>query len=107
MQNILDAIQSGSATSEDFASLELPESYRAAFVKKEEVDDPKNWMGEMAPDFRLPATTRYGPLKENVTLAQNAASSLGKIVESATRSFEMATRISRALAEQSQASRRR
>ena len=38
MQNILEAIQSGSATSEDFASLELPESYRAAFVKKDEVD---------------------------------------------------------------------
>ena len=38
MQNILEAIQSGNATSEDFASLELPESYRAAFVKKDEVD---------------------------------------------------------------------
>src|SRR6187431_3671722 len=38
VQNILDAIQSGNATAEDFASLELPESYRAAFVKKEEVD---------------------------------------------------------------------
>src|SRR6478735_206961 len=38
VQNILDAIQSGNATTEDFASLELPESYRAAFVKKEEVD---------------------------------------------------------------------
>ena len=38
MHTILDAIQSGSATSEDFASLELPESYRAAFVKKDEVD---------------------------------------------------------------------
>ena len=38
MQNILEAIQSGNATTDDFASLELPESYRAAFVKKEEVD---------------------------------------------------------------------
>ena len=38
MQNILEAIQSGSATAEDFASLALPESYRAAFVKKDEVD---------------------------------------------------------------------
>ncbi|HEV2796342.1 MAG TPA: crotonyl-CoA carboxylase/reductase, partial [Nocardioides sp.] len=38
MHTILEAIQSDSATSEDFASLELPESYRAAFVKKEEVD---------------------------------------------------------------------
>ena len=38
VQNILEAIQSGNATSEDFASLELPESYRAAFVKKDEVD---------------------------------------------------------------------
>ena len=38
MQNILEAIQSGNATAEDFASLALPESYRAAFVKKDEVD---------------------------------------------------------------------
>ena len=38
MHHILEAIQSDSATAEDFASLELPESYRAAFVKKEEVD---------------------------------------------------------------------
>jgi len=38
VHNILEAIQSGDATSEDFASLELPESYRAAFVKKDEVD---------------------------------------------------------------------
>lgn len=43
---------------------------------------------------------------DNVQLAQEAAQSLGKIVDSATRSFEMATRISRALGEQSQASRR-
>ncbi|HEX2061570.1 MAG TPA: methyl-accepting chemotaxis protein, partial [Thermoanaerobaculia bacterium] len=43
---------------------------------------------------------------DNVQLAQEAAASLGKIVGSATRSFEMATRISRALGEQSQASRR-
>lgn len=38
MQNILEAIQSGNATADDFANLELPDSYRAAFVKKEEVD---------------------------------------------------------------------
>ncbi|HEV7768750.1 MAG TPA: methyl-accepting chemotaxis protein [Thermoanaerobaculia bacterium] len=43
---------------------------------------------------------------DNVKLAQDAAQSLGKIVASATRSFEMATRISRALSEQSSASRR-
>jgi len=43
---------------------------------------------------------------DNVKLARNAAATLSKIVESATRSFEMATRISRALGEQSQASRR-
>jgi methyl-accepting chemotaxis protein len=43
---------------------------------------------------------------DNVKLARDAAASLAKIVESATRSFEMATRISRALGEQSQASRR-
>jgi len=36
VQNILEAIQSGEATSEDFPSLALPESYRAAFVKKDE-----------------------------------------------------------------------
>jgi methyl-accepting chemotaxis protein len=43
---------------------------------------------------------------DNVRLAQDAAQSLEKIVGSATHSFEMATRISRALGEQSQASRR-
>ncbi len=43
---------------------------------------------------------------DNVRLAEDASQSLSKIVESAARSFEMATRISRALGEQSQASRR-
>lgn len=43
---------------------------------------------------------------DNVRLAQDAAQSLAKIVDSATRSYEMATRINRALSEQSQASRR-
>ncbi|HYC61916.1 MAG TPA: methyl-accepting chemotaxis protein [Thermoanaerobaculia bacterium] len=43
---------------------------------------------------------------DNVKLAQDAAQSLSKIVESASRSFDMATRISRALSEQSAASRR-
>lgn len=38
MQNILDAIQSGTATSGDFANLELPDHYRAAYVKTDEVD---------------------------------------------------------------------
>lgn len=42
---------------------------------------------------------------QNVSLAQNAASSLLKIVTSSGRSFEMATRISTALGEQSVASR--
>lgn len=42
----------------------------------------------------------------NVKLAEEAASSLTKIVESATRSYDMATRISRSLGEQSQASGR-
>ena len=36
MKQILDAIQSGAATSEDFAALDLPDHYRAAFVKKDE-----------------------------------------------------------------------
>ncbi|HYC90310.1 MAG TPA: HAMP domain-containing methyl-accepting chemotaxis protein [Thermoanaerobaculia bacterium] len=43
---------------------------------------------------------------QNVKLAEEAASSLTKIVASATRSYEMATRISRSLGEQSSASRR-
>ena len=43
---------------------------------------------------------------DNVRLAQDAAQSLEKIVDSATRSYEMATRISRSLGEQSHASRR-
>ena len=38
MHTILEAIQSGEATPADFANLELPDSYRAAFVKKDEVD---------------------------------------------------------------------
>lgn len=38
MQKILEAIQSDSATSEDFANLELPDHYRAAFVKKEDAN---------------------------------------------------------------------
>jgi methyl-accepting chemotaxis protein len=42
----------------------------------------------------------------NVKLAREAAASLSKIVDSASRSFDMATQINRALAEQSQASRR-
>jgi crotonyl-CoA reductase len=36
MQQILDAIESG-ASSDDFANLPLPESYRAAFVQRDEV----------------------------------------------------------------------
>ncbi len=38
MHTILEAIQSGDASPADFANLELPDSYRAAFVKKEEAD---------------------------------------------------------------------
>src|ERR1700682_1667687 len=44
-------------------------------------------------------------VRDNVRLAENAAASLGKIVESSTRSYEMATRISNALDEQAKASR--
>jgi methyl-accepting chemotaxis protein len=44
-------------------------------------------------------------VQDNVRLAENASSSLGKIVESSTRSYEMATRISGALDEQARASR--
>ena len=38
VHTILEAIQSGDATSDDFAHLELPESYRAVTVHKDEVD---------------------------------------------------------------------
>ena len=38
MQQILDAILSGTATAEDFAALEVPQSYRAATVHRDEVD---------------------------------------------------------------------
>jgi crotonyl-CoA reductase len=38
VQHILDAIRSGAATPEDYAALDLPESYRAATVHKDEVD---------------------------------------------------------------------
>lgn len=44
-------------------------------------------------------------VRDNVRLAENAASSLGKIVGSSTRSYEMATRISTSLDEQAKASR--
>jgi len=44
-------------------------------------------------------------VQKNVELAANAAASLSKIEESAGRSYEMANRISAALAEQAQASR--
>jgi crotonyl-CoA reductase len=38
VQNILDAIQAGDTRPEDFANLELPESYRAVTVHKDEVE---------------------------------------------------------------------
>jgi crotonyl-CoA reductase len=38
VQNILDAILAGDTSSEDFANLELPESFRAVTVHKDEVD---------------------------------------------------------------------
>ena len=38
MQNILDAILAGDTAKEDFANLDLPESYRAVTVHKDEVD---------------------------------------------------------------------
>ena len=38
MQHILDAISAGDTSSEDFAALALPESYRAVTVHKDEVD---------------------------------------------------------------------
>jgi len=38
VQNILDAIVAGDTTGEDFANLELPESFRAVTVHKDEVD---------------------------------------------------------------------
>jgi crotonyl-CoA reductase len=38
VQNILDAILAGNAGPEDFANLDLPESYRAVTVHKEDAD---------------------------------------------------------------------
>jgi crotonyl-CoA reductase len=38
VQHILDAILAGDTSSEDFANLELPSTYRAAVVRKDEVD---------------------------------------------------------------------
>ena len=38
MQHILDAILAGDTAPEDYASLDLPESYRAVTVHKDEVD---------------------------------------------------------------------
>ena len=38
MQQILDAIMAGDTSPEDYANLELPDSYRAAFVRKEDVE---------------------------------------------------------------------
>ena len=38
MQQILDAIVSGTATADDFAAVGMPESYRAATVHRDEVD---------------------------------------------------------------------
>ncbi|MGZ8738659.1 MAG: crotonyl-CoA carboxylase/reductase, partial [Nocardioides sp.] len=38
MKQILDAILAGDTSSEEYAALELPESYRAVTVHKDEVD---------------------------------------------------------------------
>ena len=38
MQNILDAILAGDTSAEDFAALDLPQSYRAVTVHKDDVD---------------------------------------------------------------------
>ena len=38
MQQILDAITSGTATAEDFAAMEVPASYRGATVHRDEVE---------------------------------------------------------------------
>ena len=38
MQQILDAITSGTATADDYAALTVPDSYRAATVHRDEVD---------------------------------------------------------------------
>jgi crotonyl-CoA reductase len=38
MKHILDAIESGEATSEDFAALEIPDHYRATTIHKDEQD---------------------------------------------------------------------
>src|SRR5689334_15418431 len=38
VQQILDAILAGDTTGDEYANLELPEAYRAAVVRKDEVD---------------------------------------------------------------------
>ncbi|MDQ6935940.1 MAG: crotonyl-CoA carboxylase/reductase, partial [Actinomycetota bacterium] len=38
MQKIRDAILAGDTSSEEYANLDLPESYRAAVVRRDEVD---------------------------------------------------------------------
>ena len=38
MQHILDAILAGDTAAEDYAALDLPESYRGVTVHKDEVD---------------------------------------------------------------------
>ena len=38
MQQILDAILAGDTAADDFAALDIPESYRAVTVHKDEVD---------------------------------------------------------------------
>ena len=38
MQNILDAILAGDTAAEDFATIDLPDSYKGITVHKDEVD---------------------------------------------------------------------
>ena len=80
MQHILDAVLADDTSSEDFAALEIPESYRAALVRKDEVDmfeglttkekDPRKSLHvddvpvpELAPGEAV-ATTRTGNCRD-------------------------------------------
>ena len=53
MQHILDAILAGDTTGDEFAALDLPESYRAVTVHKDEARDVR---GHSPPATRTPAS---------------------------------------------------
>src|SRR3954451_21141252 len=63
MKQILDAILAGDTTSEEFAALELPESYRAVTVHKDETE-MFSGMATRDKDPRASLHVEYVPLPE-------------------------------------------